>query len=294
MADHQKPPYHGSQSHRDGYEDQISGAWFPVLNAGDPPPSDPEAIEDEDYIFLQNDIVQAGGAFEVWSFRRGIRVLELTRGVLDVSAAIGNIACTLPPAYVPVADMVLTTAVTVDGSAVIPATAHVDSSSGDVSLSWGGGVPWIRRSRTFSASPLGIPSGAGSDVAIVYDATDGSPDFSDYFSTPLSSTIRVLQSGVYEVMGEFHFDDDTFPEAIHFFWHNELGFPTKLPTVHQISGESGYAAFTWRCRLEAGRDCQVTVAQGNASAQDLLEGYWEMHYVGSYAGTNPGDADPDQ
>lgn len=157
-------------------------------------------------------------------------------------------------------------------------------------------MPWIRRTRPFGVTALTIPSNAGSDVAIVYTATEGSsdPDYTTYFSTPLSSTIRVLQSGVYEVMGEFHFDNDTFPENIHFFWHNEIGFPTKLPTVNQISGESGYVAFTWRCRLEAQRDVQVSIAQSNAANQDLLEGYWEMQYVGSYTGTDPGSSDPDQ
>lgn len=89
-------------------------------------------------------------------------------------------------------------------------------------------------------------------------------------------------------------DTDTFPEDIHFFVHDELNYPTKLPTCNQIAGESGYVAFNWRHRWEAGTDLQITVAQSNASAQDLNEGYWEVHYVGSFTGTAPSASNPDQ
>lgn len=139
--DARKPATH-AQDHRDDHTDQIAGPWFIVLDAGDPPPDDPDAVEDVDYIYLQNDVTQptpasgpGGGDLTQFSFRRGISRLDF-KGHLDVSAAASPaVACVIPEMYLPDED-VFDTTVVFDGSTGVPGMWYLDSVSGELTLTW--------------------------------------------------------------------------------------------------------------------------------------------------------------
>lgn len=139
--DARKPATH-SPDHRDDHFDPISGPWFEVLDAGDPVPDDPDAVEDEDYIYLQNGAIQPppgsgpnGGDLELFSFRRGLSRLDTT-GHLDVSAfASGDVAFTIPAAYRLSKDKFFTTVV-YDGADPIAAMVYFESTTGDVTITF--------------------------------------------------------------------------------------------------------------------------------------------------------------
>ena len=140
MADVVKPALAG-RDHRDGYEDQISSEWVLVLDEGDTPP-DVEMIEDEDYVFLQNDVVQptagsgpGGGDLEEFAFRRGLSKLDF-KGHLDISGATSPaIACVIPVVYRLYKDAFDTTVV-YDGAAGVPGMWYLDSVTGELTLTW--------------------------------------------------------------------------------------------------------------------------------------------------------------
>lgn len=132
--DARKPATH-AVDHRDEHFDQIAGPWFEVLDAGDPVPDDPDAVEDEDYVYFQNGAVQPAAPLQLFSFRRGISRLD-TRGHIDVAAfASGDVALTIPAAYRLALDQFFLTVV-YDGAAPISAMVYFESTSGDVTITF--------------------------------------------------------------------------------------------------------------------------------------------------------------
>lgn len=129
-----QPAMHG-RDNRDGYTDPISGPWFTVLDVGDPAPDDPDAVEDVDYIYLQNGATQPASPLEAFSFRRGLSKLD-TKGHLDVSSfASGSVAFTIPAAFRLPNDQFFPTVVW-DGAAPIAAMVYLDATTGDVTITF--------------------------------------------------------------------------------------------------------------------------------------------------------------
>lgn len=139
--DSRKPAVHSSD-HRDDHNDPISGPWLEILDEGDPPPDDPNAVEGEDYVYLQNDATQptagsgiGGGDLEPWSLRRGLSKLD-SKGHLDLSAfASGSVVVTVPEWMRPTKDFFRHTLVW-DGASFQPAAVYFDSTSGDISITF--------------------------------------------------------------------------------------------------------------------------------------------------------------
>ena len=102
-----RPPVHGRGDHRDGSNDQISGPWLLILDEGDDPPdelaNDDDAIEGEDYLFLENGAIQPapgsgpdGEDLEEFAIRRGLSRLD-AKGHVDVNAfSSGDVFLTVP------------------------------------------------------------------------------------------------------------------------------------------------------------------------------------------------------
>ena len=139
--DHRKPAIHGAADHRDGYQDQISGPWFEVVDEGDLP-SHETMILDEDYIELINGFLQpspgsgpGGGDLEPFGFRRGISRLDF-KGHIDISgAASPDVACVIPEIYLLDKDAFDTTVV-YDGATGVPGMWYLDSVTGELTLTW--------------------------------------------------------------------------------------------------------------------------------------------------------------
>lgn len=132
--DARKPATH-SIDHRDDHFDPIAGPWFEVLDAGDPVPDDPDAVEDEDYVYFQNGAVQPAAPLQEFSFRRGISRLD-TRGHIDVAGfSSGDVAFTIPAAYRLPNDQFFTT-VLYDGASPIAAMVYFESTTGDVTITY--------------------------------------------------------------------------------------------------------------------------------------------------------------
>lgn len=113
---------------------------------------------------LQNSFAQPAAPLELWAFRLKIDGDLQFKGVLDASAASsGTIAVTLPGInagevdFVPEKDTSYPTWVTLDGSEIIAASARVDSTTGDLTITWATGTaqPWIALSGGAATAPSG-------------------------------------------------------------------------------------------------------------------------------------------
>jgi hypothetical protein len=111
-----------------GGTDPLTGPWVLVINEGDTPP-------DQAYIELENGWEQPT-AHEEFAFRRGgVNKLDFT-GHLDSSgASSGTVAFTLPARYRLSADKFFLTVV-YDGADPVPAMVFLDSSTGEVTITF--------------------------------------------------------------------------------------------------------------------------------------------------------------
>jgi hypothetical protein len=124
---------------KDTRQKPFAGRWITPVDTGDPIPATSPDYTPE----LQNNFVQVIAPKQKWQFRLRYDGDLQFQGTLNVSAAVnGDIAITLPgyiaeePYYSPDRDQGYTTQVTTDGVTLLNAVAHVDASTGDVTVSW--------------------------------------------------------------------------------------------------------------------------------------------------------------
>ena len=124
MPDALYPALHG-RHHRDEYEDQISGPWETVINAGGSNP-------DGQFIELQNGWAQPASPLQEFAFRRGLSKLDFTGHLDSAGASSGTVAFTLPADYRLLNDQFFLTVL----DSAIPALVYLEASTGDVTITF--------------------------------------------------------------------------------------------------------------------------------------------------------------
>jgi hypothetical protein len=180
-----------------------------------------------------------------------------------------------------------------DGGSVLTGRAYVDSTTGEVTITYGGGTPWIRRTLTSNED---IANGTN-DELIVWDATDNNDPA--YFTDTSSTVTTVLVDGVYAITAELVWDGAKVEGSIvtlnsnstpGFNWNK--GWWDEQNAGHTIEHNQ---TFTYRRRLEANTQLRLYVVQFAAATRTLQgsaqsdDTYMEIHYVGSWNGTAPLD-----
>ena len=157
-------------------------------------------------------------------------------------------------------------------------------------------VPWVRRSKTTNQA---IQNG-DNDATLTFDTVAGSPtpDYTTYFTTSGSSTIEIEVEGVYDMTGEVVWDatDSLMSNGAIISLGNpdydwQTGWFSAQNNNHVILNNH---TFTHRHRYTANTVLTLRVVHFESVTVDILDAYWEIHYVGSYTGADPETLSPPQ
>jgi hypothetical protein len=181
-----------------------------------------------------------------------------------------------------------------DGTTITQGRAYVDSTTGEVTITYGGGIPWARITRGFADAAQVIASNSFTEIDCTTSYNVGAGESGNgVFTVDLTdNTITVVPAGVVMVRALANWDSSITNAWILWVSNSEV--------ANQNERRAGGGTATtmqdelmFLTHVPAGTSFSPGVWQIDLANRNLDVGFLEVSYMGTYTGTDFSAMDPD-